>query len=705
MSERKGKGGTAELLLEVGTEELPAQFVAPALAELDSRATRLFKEARLCHGAVTTLGTPRRLMLAVESLAEAQEPIATEVMGPSKAVAFDALGKPNKAAFGFAGGQGVPVESLEIRTTPKGEYLFAVKRDAGRKTAFLLPGLLTQLLESLPFPKVMRWNDTGTRFARPVRWLLALYNGKPMRFDFAGVQAGNSTIGHRYLSTGKPLLVTDLKSYLKVLEKAGVIVDQERRRRLIVSQLDRIAKQKKGTLLRDEALLEQAIYSVEMPYAIAGKFHPQYLDLPKEVLITAMKEHQGYFSLLKGEGHLLPYFVAVLNMSARQAATIRAGNERVLEARLADAKFFYAEDRKTRLESRVEQLRGVTFHQKLGSLHQKVQRLMTLAPKLAYTLDAPEAIETCRQAARLCKADLTSGMVGEFPTLQGIMGREYARHDGEPESVANAIAEHYLPRFAEDILPESLPGKVLSLADRLDTLAAFFAVGMIPSGSQDPFALRRHALAVIRILLEGGISLNLSAIIQVALSELKEQRIAADEKAVTELERFLAERLRYYAREVAKLREDFLEAVLAGRPADTFDPLMLQARATALQQFSSRSEFESLVIAYKRAENITKGTQDDRVDPALLREPVEQELHAALQTAEQDVPDLVREQEFAQALNVLASLKAPIDAFFNGVMVMVEEPSVRRNRLALLVRVRHLFRQYADLSKIQVEAR
>jgi glycyl-tRNA synthetase beta chain len=695
----------SDLLLEIGTEELPAQFVAPALAELGERAAGLFKDARLGHGALKTFGTPRRLVLIVERVAEAQDPRTTEVMGPARAVAFDTQGKPTKAALGFAAGQGIPVENLENRTTAKGDYVFAIKRDTGCRTMLLLPDLLNQLVGSLSFPKAMRWEESGVRFARPIRWLLALYADSPVQFQFGGVKAGNRTMGHRFLSSGKPLAVRGFKSYLKTLETAGVVVDQDRRRMMIVSQLQRIAQQKRGRVLTDQSLLEEAVYTVEMPHAIVGSFNPQYLELPKEVLITAMKEHQGYFSLVKPGGGLLPYFAAVTNMGHRQASTIRSGNERVLAARLADAKFFFNEDRKVRLDSRIEQLKGVIFHQKLGTLHQKVDRLMTLAAKLAYTLEASAEAEVCRRAAQLCKADLTTGMVGEFPTLQGIMGREYALHDGEPESVANAIAEHYLPRFAEDSIPASIPGKILSLADRLDTLAAFFSVGLIPSGSQDPFALRRHGLAVVRLSVEGGLSLNLSEGIQEALSNLARQGISTDEKVGKELERFLTERLRYYAREAAKLRDDMTDAVVSGQAVGEFNALISSARIKALQEFSSRAEFEALVIAAKRAENITKAAQDSRVDADILRESVEKELHNALLPSEEKVAGLIGRHKFREALDVLASLKIPIDAFFNGVMVMAEDVAIRRNRLALLVRVRNLFRQYADFSKIQVEGR
>ena len=695
-----------ELLLEIGTEELPSHFVAPALVELEERAARLLKAARLGHGAIKTVGTPRRLTLVVAGLANHQEPVATTVMGPSKAVGFDPEGRPTKAAIGFAAAQGVRVEDLEIRATPKGDYVFAVKREAGRKTAALLPDLFSELVGSLPFPKAMRWNDSGARFARPVRWLLALYGGKPVRFQFAGLTAGDKTFGHRFISSNKPLRLKDFKSYMNGLEKAGVIVDPERRRAMIASQVERIAKQKRGHLHRDPSLVEQAVFSVEMPEAIAGAFNPTYLALPKDVLVTAMKEHQGYFSLLARDGRLLPFFVAVANMGGRHVQTIRTGNERVLAARLADAKFFFNEDRKTLLKDRVERLKGVTFHQKVGTLYQKVGRMTALASKLADTISEGDldTVEQCRRAATLCKADLVTGMVGEFPTLQGLMGREYALHDGERQEVADAIAEHYLPRFAEDAIPPSLAGRVLSLADRLDTLASFFAVGLVPSGSQDPFALRRHAYAVIRILVEGGLSLDLIWAIEYAEGLLKDQGIAVEQKSQAELLRFFGERLRYYCMDGDKLRGDLVDAVLAQRQTGTFDPRDVRARAQALQAFSARAEFESLVVAFKRAENITKGRQDDSVEPALFQEPVEKELHASLMAAEATFPGFIERADYENALAALVVLKPPIDAFFLGVMVMAEDESVRQNRLALLVRVRNLFRLYADFSKVQVEA-
>ena len=699
----KRKAGAAhELLLEIGTEELPAQFVPPALAELKERATQLLKDARLHHGTIKTLGTPRRLTLWVQELADHQAPVSTEVMGPSKAVGFDAQGQPTKAAIGFAASQGVEVKALVARTTPKGEYLFAVKKEPGRKTTVLLPGFLTELVGGLSFPKAMRWNETNVRFARPVRWLLAICGGKPVRFEFAGLKAGDKTLGHRTLSSGRPMRVKGFQDYKKSLEKAGVIVDPDRRRAIIAEQIESIAKQKKGLLVRDDALREQAVFSVEMPQAIIGSFDPRYLALPKDVLSTAMKEHQGYFPLFAKDGTLLPHFVAVVNMRGSEA-TIRAGNERVLSARLADAKFFFDEDRKTRLENRLEKLKGVTFHQKIGTLHQKVDRIEKLTGKLVGRLNMPNVLSVCQRAAKLCKADLVTGMVGEFPTLQGVMGREYALHDGEPKAVADAIAEHYRPRFAEDAIPASLAGKILSLADRFDTVVAFFSVGLVPSGSQDPFALRRHAYAVVRILVEGDLHMDMLWAVEYTLGLLRDQGIGVDNKALDQLRSFFSERLRYYAQEVMRLRGDLVEAVLARWQSGSFDPKDILARARVLQAFATRPEFEALVIAFKRAENITKAQVEDKVDGVLLKEEVEKSLYSAVCASDEVVPGLIKDEKYKEALEALVKLKAPIDAFFTGVMVMVEDAALRRNRLALLVRVRNLFRQYADFSKVNVE--
>lgn len=439
--------------MEIGTEELPYQFVAPAMRALQQSAETLLKDLRLTYGTVRTMGTPRRLVLLIEGLARQQASAVKEAMGPSKAVAFDQNGQPTRAAVGFAAGHGIPVEDLQVRQTPKGEYLFAVKQEKGQAVAAVLTQALPQLLGKLSFPKAMHWNQTGVRFARPVRWLVALCGGKVLPIQFATIKAGNLSHGHRVLgakvSSPKGFAVKSIAHYVKETERHGVIVDQERRRAMILDQLASLAKSARGHLHQDDDLLEQAVYMVESPLTILGSFKPHYLSLPKEILMTSMKEHQGYFSLVDQKGALLPDFLAVTNMKLSNMQLIREGNERVLAARLADAKFFFDEDRKTSLVDRVAKQLAVTFHQKLGSLHQKTQRVVAMAAHVAGQLGDDRLVQDCRRAAELSKADLLTGIVGEFPTLQGLMGGEYAKHDGESPVVSAAIREQYMPRAME----------------------------------------------------------------------------------------------------------------------------------------------------------------------------------------------------------------------------------------------------------------
>ncbi|MCE9536852.1 MAG: glycine--tRNA ligase subunit beta, partial [Nitrospirae bacterium] len=453
----------AELLLEIGVEELPYQFIAPALATLKEAAEQLFKDHRLAFQSVRTLGTPRRLTVVVEGLATLQTSMAKEAMGPSKSVAFDPAGQPTRAAMGFAAGQGVAVHELQVRQTPKGEYLFAVKQELGRPTKVVLGELLPQLIAKLSFPKAMKWNSTGVRFARPVRWLVVVYGGATLPIEAAGITAGNKTLGHRVLGISKGLVVRDSGSYLKGLERQGVTPDPQRRRHMIEEQIATLCKKAGFSLNVDVDLLDQAVYTTECPNAIIGSFKPAYLEVPQEILITSMKEHQGFFSLMHKEtGKLVPHFIAVTNNRAKDMGLIREGNERVLAARLADAKFFFDEDRKVKLEDRVPKLAGVTFQQKLGTMEKKQQRVKELAGVIASTLRPQDGKlkQACERAAELCKADLLTGVVGEFPELQGIMGGEYAKHDGESEAVSQAIREQYLPRSIEGELPKTIAGQV-----------------------------------------------------------------------------------------------------------------------------------------------------------------------------------------------------------------------------------------------------
>ncbi|TKB75965.1 MAG: glycine--tRNA ligase subunit beta [Nitrospira sp.] len=711
---RPSPATVAELLLEIGVEELPYQFIAPALVTLKGSAEQMLKDHRIAFQSARTMGTPRRLTLVVEGLATQQVSINKEAMGPSKAVAFDSAGQPTRAATGFAAGQGVSVQELQIRQTPKGEYLFAVKQELGRPTNVVLKELLPQLIAKLSFPKAMKWNSTGARFARPVRWLVAVYGGEALPIEAAGITAGNRTEGHRVLGSAKGLVVRDAESYVKGLERQGVTVDPQRRRHMIEEQIAVICKSTGFRLNIDADLLDQAVYTTECPNAIIGAFKPAYLEVPQEILITSMKEHQGFFSLMHQEtGKLVPHFIAVANNRAKDMGLIREGNERVLAARLADAKFFFDEDRKVRLEDRVKKLAGVTFHQKLGTMAQKQERLekliVIIAPLLSPSAENNETINQCRRAAMLCKADLLTGVVGEFPELQGIMGGEYAAHDTEPDAVSAGIREQYLPRSIDGALPKTLVGQALSLTDRLDAIAAFFHVGLVPTGSEDPFALRRHATAIVRIILESGFRLDLGECIRhartIVINDGFKGVAGSEQEGNRRIVEFIFERVRHYGRVVHALRDDVIEAVLKQAHDKPLDLVDLVLRMKALESVTTKPEFDPLIVGFKRAHRLVGKEQWDRkpVDKAKFEHPTESALHQAIVEERKKMLSAMNHGEYGQALDALVRLKPAIDAFFAAVMVNAEDPAIRSNRLSLLQEVADFFNSFADFSQIVVQ--
>ena len=704
----------AELLFEIGVEELPYQVIAPAMSALQEAAGRLLEEARLTIESINVYGTPRRLTLVISGLALRQASAKKEVMGPSKAVGFDSQGQPTKAAIGFAAGQGLSVEHLEVRRTAKGDYLFAVKEEVGRPTQDVLLELLPQLMSKLSFPKAMKWNETATRFARPVRWLIAQFNGTLLPIEAAGIRAGDRTYGHRVMGQRTPLVVRNYESYRSGLERAGVLVDPASRRHVIEQQLQQICSGAAIDLNVDDSLMDQAVFTTEWPCALLGSFKPEYLSLPEEILMTSMKEHQGFFSVRdKTTGKLAPHFIAVANNQPKDMSLIRAGNERVLAARLADAKFFFDEDRRTRLEDRVKKLSGVIFHQKLGTMGQKEERLVQLVSVLTPAIgasDHPNLLNACRRAAQLSKADLLTGIVGEFPELQGIMGGEYAKHDGEPEAVSQAIREQYLPKALEGELPQSLAGLVLSLADRLDTIAGFFHVGMIPTGSEDPFALRRHATAIVRIILEKNLRLDLGQYIDHARGLLVGGGIKgtadSEQQGRQRVADFLFERVRHYGRTVHALRDDVMEAVLrAAASSGPIDLVDLLLKMKAMQDVTAKPDFDPLIVGFKRASRIVEKERWDRqpVDPSRFQESAEGELHRRIGVCREDVRREMAHGRYEKALEALVALKPAIDAFFTGVMVNVEDAALRSNRLSLLKDVSECFTSFADFSRIMVQ--
>ena len=708
---RTSTPAVAELLLEIGVEELPYQFIVPALASFKESAERLFSDQRLTFQSVRTMGTPRRLTIVVDGLAAKQTSVTKEAMGPSKAVAFDQAGQPTKAALGFAAGQGVAVQDLQIRHTPKGEYLFAVKREEGRATVVVLIDTLPQLVLGLTFPKAMRWNETGVRFARPIRWVVALYGGSVLPIGVAGIKASNQTKGHRVLGGGKWGSIRDVSSYIRVLERQGVIVDPQRRRKLIEEQIADICRKTGFQLNEDEALLDQAVYSTEQPVSVIGSFKDAYLDVPEEILITSMKEHQGFFSLRQqSTGKLAAHFIAVANNRVKDMSLIREGNERVLAARLADAKFFFDEDRKVRLEERGKKLTGVMFHQKIGTMARKQERVEKLVGAIAEQMRLESASQSaCIAAARLCKADLLSGIVGEFPELQGVMGGYYAQHDGMSQNVGKAIRDQYIPRGMDGALPETVEGRVLGLADRLDTIVAFYQAGIIPKGSEDPFALRRQALSVVRILLEGQVNLDLDRTIDMAIELVaKDVKEKPSSHHAGPLE-FIKERFHYYMGVTEIMRDDVIQAVTC--ETQEHDLINLAGRMRALQTMTSLPEFDPLMVGFNRAHNIlkkedVKKMEHAAVNPSLFQDDAERELHAQVKSTKEKYDEFLTTCQYKEALHCLVQLKHYIDRFFERVMVNVEDSAIRTNRLSLLRQVvEDLFEKFADFSKIVVQGR
>ncbi|MBI3013823.1 MAG: glycine--tRNA ligase subunit beta [Candidatus Tectomicrobia bacterium] len=697
---------SADLLLEIGTEEIPSLYLPALVEQIRERTSTLLSQARLACAAIIPMGTPRRITLWVKDLAETQESLRTKVFGPPRQAAMDASGRPTQAAVGFARGQGVPVDALQVESTPKGDYVFVLKEEKGRPSREVLAGLLPQWISSLFFPKTMRWGDGSFRFVRPVHWILALLGPEVIPFEIDGIRSGNQTYGHRFLSRG-PVVVSSPDQYLRVLRDSQVIVDPEERRKLVARQVLDAASREGGTPLEDEGLLNTVTFLVEIPTAIAGHFKPQYLSLPKEVLITAMVKHQRYFPVENPAGELLPCFVAVANTATtdpQAQQTIRAGNERVLQARLADASFFFQEDTRKPLEGYLPGLARVVFQEKLGTLQEKVSRIASLVSRWAVSF-AEDVKKVAVRAAQLCKADLLSQMVYEFPELQGVMGREYARKSGEREEVALAIFEHYLPRFPGDQIPKSAPGCLVGLADRLDTLVGYFGVGLVPSGSEDPFALRRQAQGIIAILQGGNLRLDLGPLLKDALDLLKGKITAPGDQVREDVVSFLRQRL--FGNYMAQGHpSDVVNAVLA---AGWSDLVPLTGKIDALSRFKTHPEFEALFLTSKRLLNITRSAPppagQDLGQSLLVREdlfvqPEERELFDLAMKLGNEIQQEMGVGDFAAVLDLLRQLRGPVDRFFTAVMVMVEDQQMKQNRLALLRQVAGLFAAIADFSQL-----
>ncbi|HBJ74537.1 MAG TPA: glycine--tRNA ligase subunit beta [Syntrophaceae bacterium] len=683
-----------ELLFEIGTEEIPAGFLSKAVVDMEDIIRKTLTEKRIAFEQIRCLATPRRLVLSIADVAPKQDDQTVEKLGPAKKAAFDENGQPTKAALGFARGQGVDVSQLETIVTDKGEYLGARKTIAGQPTADLLPDILKNFLLSIPFRKSMRWAAYDLRFARPVHWLLALYDGKTIPLTIEDIESGNTSRGHRFMSPAS-FAVSGLEDYLKKTKEHFVVADPAERKKLILEEAQKAASEVGGKLFYTDDLLETITFIVEYPVIVHGSFHEDYLKIPKEVLTTTMISHQKYFPVVNDEGKLLPYFIAVSNTRARDLDVVARGNERVLQARLADASFFFEEDKKIPLENRVESLKKVVFHTLLGTSHKKVMRFRKLAVKIAAKVK-PSVKKNVDRAALLAKADLESLMVGEFSELQGIMGREYALLAGEKPEIAHAIYEHYLPIVAGGDLPQTDEGAIVGLADKMDTIVGFFAVNMPPTGTADPYALRRQALGIINIILSRGYALSLNFLIDECLDSLKDvlKKPAPDVKK--DVLDFFRGRLQNQLISQG-YAYDTVDAVLA---SDIDNLVSVIEKVQALQAFRSNPEFEPISIAFKRIDNILKDFHEGKVDVNLLSHDAEIKLFSTFENISTRVEKGIAEKDFIAALNKLAALRPSVDAFFDNVMVMDKDENIRFNRLSLLADISALFHKIADFSKI-----
>jgi glycyl-tRNA synthetase beta chain len=682
-----------DLLLEIGVEELPPKE-APLLAgQLNSAAEETFKENRLAFQAVATYYTPHRLVLLVKGLAEEQEDEVRQVRGPAKRVGFDEEGHPTQAAIGFARSQGVAVEELIVRKINGGEYLFAEKRVPGRPTTGLLPELLPKLIEKLAPSETMNWDDSGIRFIRPIRWLLCLYGEELIEFKYGRIRSANITRGHRFLGRGE-IQVESIPEYFTLLRENGVILDPLERRAIIEEALEEISKKIKARPVLSEALLSEIADNLEHPTPVLGEFPEEFLELPREVLETTLVEHQKFVPFVVGRA-ASPHFVGFRD-GAEDDGTVRRGYERVVIARLTDSKFFFETDRAVPLAERAQRLKRVIYQEKLGSIWDKVERMMRIAAEIAERLQFPEASEIDRTIF-LCKADLLTAMVGEFPDLEGIIGGIYAGLEGESQLVSRGIYEHYLPKGADDPVPESVTGLVASLADKLDTVVGSLLLGEEPTGSRDPFGLRRKTNGVIRIAIERELDLDFFRLIR-DLEEL--YAFIPERRPLKRVEDFFTERLYHELRGDYGIAYDVAEAVIASRDGNFYRALR---RAESLEAIRGDLAFQELVIAFSRVANITRGQKAHGFDPQRFREEAERELWRAFLKAEGQIKLLLPQGDYDGIIEKLLTLKGPIDRYFDEVFVMAPDALTRQNRLGFLSAIVELFFNVGDLSKVVVE--
>ena len=681
-----------KLLFEIGTEEIPARFIAKTKADMKGYLEKTLKELHIEYKSIELKCTPRRFVVVIDELAENQATVEEELKGPAKKIAFDENNNPSKALLGFLKGKDISPEEVYFKTVGKDEYAHIKLTKEGQAVKGLLKDIFEGMIKSTTFPKSMRWGGKNIRFVRPIRYFVCLMDEEVIDFEIEGIKTGNITKGHRFLGSSE-IVINTPDEYEAKLKENFVILDDEQRKALILEQCKAVADSLGGTLMMDEDLLEEVNYIVEYPTAFYGEFDESYLSLPKEAIITPMKEHQRYFPVLDADGKLLNKFITVRNGDSYAIDNVKRGNEKVLDARLSDALFFYHEDTKKPLEAYVERLDTIVFQQKLGTILDKTKRIQNLSEKIAKALAL--TLPNLDRAAYLSKADLTTAMVFEFTELQGIMGRYYANLSNEPSEVAEAIYEHYLPRFAGDELPSTNEGIILALSDRLDSVAGFFAIGIQPTGSQDPYALRRQALGILNIMMEKKLAVRLFDLLDLALENFDFEDM--DKQSVkSDLMSFFELRLKNLFTDMG-IRYDVVDAIINIEDSNPFDLLI---RAKDLDAWVKNNSVTEALQTFSRISNISKEAIAGKVDEALFAHDSEAKLNTAYNSIKAEVEAMLARREYVKALELLISIKDSVDAFFDSVMIMDENMDIRANRLAMLSNIRTTMESVADLSKI-----
>lgn len=690
------------LLIEIGTEEIPAGYIQPALAGFEALLLKKLDDARIEHGPSRVYGTPNRLAVMVDQVGAHQESITTEVVGPPEKVGFDGDGNPTVAAKKFAEKVGIPVTDIHVKETEKGRYLCAEKTEAARSTAEILAEAGPEVIRNIPFPKTMKWGELRVLFTRPIHSIIALLGKEIIPFTYGDIHTGNQTAGHRFMYRGS-VPIQEPEEYVEKMRAASVLADMEERKTAVEKGLHEVARTVDGEILTDPELVDTVTNLVEYPVVTAGRFDTGFLEVPDEVLITAMREHQKYFAVVDPGGKLKPAFLVVNNTQAKDMDLVTTGHERVLRARLSDAQFFFRGDRKIPMTEWVEKLKKVLFQARLGTVYEKVVRVGRVGEYLAESVsDNPQLKSDVSRAALLCKADLVSQVVIEFTKLQGVMGRVYARLAGEPETVAAAIEEHYRPTYSGGPLPDTMTGAILAVADKIDSICGCFSVGLIPTGASDPYALRRQGIGVLQILHQKGFTVSLRELIRVSVDRFADKSNTPAEETIDAVYEFLKNRMTHILAD-----EGYSKDVIQAVTDVSIDRVpQVRERVAALEKLKSQPDFEPLAAAFKRVVNIIKksdmeaAAESARVDESLFQDPCESDLYRAFQEVENRVDQDLNRGGFEAALLDIASLKKPVDDFFDGVMVMAEDPKIRDNRLALLARISDLFGRFADFTKL-----